>query len=80
MSTDAYLQITFPGMSDWVVEEIHGNENTVIGYKIERTQTAEISMPGAGNEHKLGEIRRVLDERARWLNATAEALALPKII
>jgi hypothetical protein len=79
MATDAYLQITFPGMSDWVVEEIRGEDNTVIGYKIERTQIAEINIPGAGNEHKLDEIRLVLNERSRRLNATAEPLILPQI-
>ncbi|WP_241420137.1 hypothetical protein [Acidiphilium multivorum] len=29
MHTDAYLQITFPGMSDWIVEEIHGQDGTL---------------------------------------------------
>jgi hypothetical protein len=77
MNTDSYLQITFPGMSHWRVEEILDQCGTVIGYQVIRTQIAAATQPGFGNEHKLSEIRRNLENRANFLNKTAEPLQFP---
>ncbi|HUZ64969.1 MAG TPA: hypothetical protein VMU82_14785 [Acetobacteraceae bacterium] len=79
MGSDAYLQISFPGMSPWHVERVLGEEGVVIGYQITRTQIAAMTMPGIGNEHKLDDIRQSFEKRAKFLNDTAEPLVLPKI-
>jgi hypothetical protein len=75
--TDAYLTIILPGMDHWKVEEVISSSGAIMGFKLERTQVAALTLAGNGNEHKLPEVRAKLQARADALNAASEPLILP---
>lgn len=74
MSTDAYLEITFPGMTSWRVEEIRNSAGEVTGYELRRTQTA---WGQTADRAELQELHEKMQARADALNRAAEPLAFP---
>ena len=75
--TDTYLAVRFPGMSDWVVEEIRSDRGELRGYSVTRRQTAALRMPGCGNEHLLDDMRALMQRHANELNRDAEFWIMP---
>ena len=79
MGTDAYLEIVFPGMTDWEVRECHAEDGTLLGYKVVREQTAAMTLPGKEHHDQLTQVRADMDARAARLNQNAQPLQLPRV-
>ena len=76
-STDAYLEIVLPGMTEWQVKEVANDAGDLIGFEVVRTQQATMAVPGSEDQSELVRVRAELKALADALNRKAEPLVLP---